>query len=95
MSHKGVILFVDSEPVQAALIKGYSGKDDLRSLVGLFWELCAEAPIAMYVDRAPTDANPSDGAPRGDLGELEMAGATRIDLDPSGCLESADPAGCS
>ena len=94
MSDKKVLLFVDSEPVQAALIKGYSSKDDLCSLVGLFWELCAEASIAIYVDRVPTDTNPSDGASRGDLGDLVRAGALRIAIDPSERLESSDPAGC-
>ena len=39
---KLVLLFIDSEPVEAALIKGYSAysaKEDVCELVGIFWEL--------------------------------------------------------
>ena len=36
------LLFVDSEPVQGALVKGYSSKEDLCELVGVFWRLALE-----------------------------------------------------
>ena len=51
---KLVLLFIDSEPVEAALIKGYSGKEDVCELVGLFWELVLELRCSVYIDRAPT-----------------------------------------
>ena len=34
-----VLLFIDSELVEAALIKGYSATEDVCELVGIFWEL--------------------------------------------------------
>ena len=57
---KLVLLFIDSEPVEAALIKGYSAKEDVCELVGLFWELVLELRCSVYIDRVPTDSNPAD-----------------------------------
>ena len=36
------LLFVDSEPVQGALVKGYSAREDLCELVGVFWKLALD-----------------------------------------------------
>ena len=57
---KLVLLFIDSEPVEAALIKGYSAKEDVCELVGLFWELVLELRCSVYIDRVPTDSNLAD-----------------------------------
>ena len=57
---KLVLLFIDSEPVEAALIKSYSAKEDVCELVGLFWELVLELRCSVYIDRVPTDSNPAD-----------------------------------
>ena len=93
MSNQKILLFVDSESVQGALVKGYSSKEDMCLLVGLFWRICAEASIGVYIDRVPTDANPSDGASRGDCSELERCGAVRVNACPSDLLTRADPDG--
>ena len=61
------LLFVDSEPVQGALVKGYSSKEDLCELVGVFWSLALEIQVNLYIDRVPTDSNPSDPPSRNDL----------------------------
>ena len=39
---KHVLLLVDSEPVEAALIKGYSSRADMCELVGVFWQLALQ-----------------------------------------------------
>ena len=54
------LLFVDSEPVQGALVKGYSAREDLCELVGVFWNLALEFQINFYIGRVPTDSNPAD-----------------------------------
>ena len=64
---KLVLLFIDSEPVEAALIKGYSAKEDVCELVGIFWELVLELRCSVYIDRVPTDSNPAGNPSRGDV----------------------------
>ena len=61
------LLLVDSEPVQGALVKGYSSREDLCELVGLFWNLALELKINLYIDRVPTDANPADPPSRDNM----------------------------
>ena len=64
---KNVLLLVDAEAVEGALVKGYSSKEDLCELLGVFWDLALALRCAIYIDRVPTDANCSDKASRGDL----------------------------
>eukprot|EP00438_Fugacium_kawagutii_P004538 Skav222280 [mRNA] locus=scaffold807:136980:138029:- [translate_table: standard] len=68
------LLFVDSESVQGALVKGYSAKEDLCELVGKFWDIAQSIKIYLYIDRVPTDANPSDPPSRENIRIGEMAG---------------------
>ena len=64
---KRVLLFVDSESVEGALIKGYSARWDLCELTGVFWLKALEDDTLYYIDRFPTDGNCSDGLSRGVL----------------------------
>ena len=68
------MLFVDSEPVEGALIKGYSARWDLCELCGVFWLRAQELDALIYVDRVPTDSNPSDGLSRNDFGVAKSCG---------------------
>ena len=52
-----VLLLIDSEPVQAALIKLFSSHEDHCDLVSVFWDICVEHDISVYICRVPTDAN--------------------------------------
>ena len=55
-----VLLFVDSESVQGALVKGYSAREGLCELVGSFWKLALDVKVNLFIDRISTDANPAD-----------------------------------
>ena len=46
--NKDVILLIDSEAVEASLVKGYSSKEDLCELVELFWELSRISSQFLY-----------------------------------------------
>ena len=50
-----VLLFVDSEAVEAALVKGYSSKSDLYDLIEIFWDLVFKLRIRVFIDRVATD----------------------------------------
>ena len=54
------LLFVDSESVPGALVKGYSAREDLCELVGSFWKLALDVKVNLFIDRISTDANPAD-----------------------------------
>jgi hypothetical protein len=64
---KTLILLVDAEAVEGALVKGYSARSDLCELVGIFWDLVLELRVLVYIDRVPTDANCSDAPSRDKL----------------------------
>ena len=69
-----LILLIDSEAVEAALVKGYSSKVDLCKLVSLFWDLIFELRARVFIDRIATDANPADWPSRNNLVKGEDAG---------------------
>ena len=71
---KDIILFIDSEAVEGALIKGYSAREDLSELVSVFWDLALELRVNVYIDRVSTDANPADWPSRNDLETGRSAG---------------------
>ena len=71
---KDLLLFIDSEAVEGALVKGYSSKEDLCTLVSVFWDLVFELQITVFIDRVATDANPADWPSRGDLMTGRSAG---------------------
>ena len=69
-----LILLIDSEAVESALIKGYSSKQDLCHLISKFWDLVFELRIRVFIDRVSTDANPADWPSRDDLERGEASG---------------------
>ena len=71
---KKVILFVDSECVEGALVKGYSAKEDLCWLNAVFWQQALDMDALIYIDRVSTDANISDGPSRGRDREVKEGG---------------------
>ena len=69
-----IILLIDSEAVQGALIKGYSSREDLCELISVFWNLALELKARVFIDRISTDANPADWPSRDRLHIGEAVG---------------------
>ena len=88
ISGRRLILLVDSEAVEGTLVRGYSSREDLCELAGLFWSLASDLDVEVYIDRVPTDGNPSDGPSRGDAGELEERGSIPCVSPPASQLLS-------
>ncbi len=63
LKDKLVLLLVDAEAMEGALIKGFSSRSDVCELVGMFRDLVLESKSLVYIDRVPTDANCSDPPP--------------------------------
>ena len=64
---KHVLLFVDAEAVEGALVKGYSSRSDVSLLMGRLWDLALELNCFIYIDRVPTEPNCSDAPSRDHL----------------------------
>lgn len=73
------LLLVDSEPVQGALVKGYSAREDVCELVGVFWKFALDLKVNLYVDRVPTDANPADPPSRDHMNIGDALGWKTVD----------------
>ena len=71
---KDVLLLIDSEAVEASLVKGYSSKQDLCRIVEIFWDLALTFRINFFIDRVSTDSNPADWPSRNQLSIGEAAG---------------------
>ena len=76
-----VIILIDSEAVEASLIKGYSSKEDLCSLISVFWDLVFDLRARVFIDRVATDSNPADWPSRADLATGEAAGWLTVQAD--------------
>ena len=65
-----IIFFNVSSAAENILVKGYSNSAyDANGMVAEFWRLAAELDACAYIDRVPTDMNPSDGCSRGKASE--------------------------
>ena len=54
-----LLLLIDSEPVESALVKGYSSKGDRCELIEVFWDLVLSLQCNVFIDRISSDANPA------------------------------------
>ena len=62
-----LFIFMDSEVVEAALVKGYSSREHLCLLVSVFWDLVLRLRARVFIDRVATDANPANAPSRDNL----------------------------
>ncbi len=74
-----LIMLIDSEAVEAALVKGYSSKEDLCLLISHFWDLVFHFRSRVFIDRVSTDSNPADWPSRNDLITGERAGWVTVE----------------
>jgi hypothetical protein len=81
-----LLVFIDSEAVEGALVKGYSPQPDLGNLAGAFWAYSVKNSVAPYIERIPTDANPADDPSRGKYQFLLGMGAVRLESLPPAWL---------
>ena len=85
-----LILLIDSEAVESSLVKGYSSKSDLCTLLSVFWNLIFELRVRVFIDRVSTDSNPADWPSRDDLSTGEKVGWKTVQACWPGELASSD-----
>ena len=75
-----LILLIDSESVEAALVKGYSSREDMCEIITLFWEIALALRVRVFIDQISTDANPAAWPSRNKLwlGLGEAAGWSTV-----------------
>ena len=74
-----LLLFIDSEVVESALVKGYSSCEDLCLFVSVFWDLVLQLRCRVFIDRVATDANPADHPSRDNLETGARAGWSTVE----------------
>ena len=78
-----VIILIDSEVVEDALVKVYPTMEGrlgfVHSLMSIFWDLALELSARIFIDRVSTDANPADWPSRNDLKRGQEAGWITVD----------------
>ena len=74
-----VIVFCDNDAASAALINGYSRKDDLCRIAGDFWLRAATLEAAVWIDRVESGSNIADGPSRNDSSVLDTLGAVFVE----------------
>eukprot|EP00439_Symbiodinium_sp_Y106_P010339 s9583_g1.t1 len=95
LRNKDVLLLIDSEAVEAALVKGYSSKEDLCELVEIFWELALEcAPKPRFAQRCSSSkAQPAGSEESRPI--LHPSPASVCSRRPSAASEACDRTCCS
>ena len=48
-----IILLIDSEAVEAALVKGYSSREDMCHIISVFWDLALEMRCRILLTEFP------------------------------------------
>ena len=83
LRRKKLIIFVDSQSAEGALVKGGSSKEDVSELAMILWRLIQEFEILVYIDRVPTDSNISDSCSRGSRDLATRLGWTELEIPES------------
>ena len=71
-----VALFTDSEAVRGSFLKSWSANDDSDRLINIIFQIESEFDVPVWIERVPSQSNPSDIC----LGK--RLGAERTEVDP-------------
>ena len=60
LRHSRIVLFVDNEAADLALIKASSKCPAVHALIQHLWAMAASTPFSIWIERASSKANPAD-----------------------------------
>ena len=75
-----VVLFTDSEAVRGAFLKSWSANDDSDKLISLIFQVEIDFDVPVWIERVPSQSNPSDILSRETVAEFK--GAKKTEVDP-------------
>ena len=73
-----VLILVDSEAAEGALVKGYNSLEDISDLIGVFWLMALHWDLSVYIGRVPSDAKSAESESGCRMRDFEERGATRV-----------------
>ena len=73
LSGRRVMYFIDNEAAKFSLLKGTSGKEAMQQLTAAFHAVDLAFPSIAWVERIPSESNPSDAPSRGRSSECVKA----------------------
>ena len=65
-----VVLFTDSEAVRGAFLKSWSANDDSDKMINIIFQVEGDFDIPVWIERVPSQSNPSDILSRETVMEL-------------------------
>ena len=74
-----VVLFTDSEAVRCAFLKSWSANVDSDKMINVIFQVEEEFDIPLWVERVPSQSNPSDILSRETVVKLEEADKVKVD----------------
>ena len=75
-----VVLFIDSEAVRGAFLKSWSANDDSDKLISLIFQVESDFDVPVWIERVPSQSNPSDILSRETVAEFK--GAKKTEVNP-------------
>ena len=75
-----VVLFIDSEAVRGAFLKSWSANDDSDKLISLIFQVESDFDVPAWIERVPSQSNPSDILSRETVAEFK--GAKKTEVNP-------------
>lgn len=80
LKSRRVVLFTDSEPVRGSFLKTWSANEDSDDMIGVIFRVEEEFDVPLWIERVPSQSNPSDVLSRDVVSKFE--GAERVRVDP-------------
>ena len=87
LRNKNIVVFIDNDAADLALIKASSKAKAVHSLIHSFWELASTVPFSVWFERAPSKSNLADRPSRGKDPLLPVLSRSPL-LAPSALLEA-------
>ena len=75
-----VVLFTDSEAVRGAFLKSWSANDDSDKMIILIFQVEIDFDVPVWIERLPSQSNPSDILSREKV--VAFKGAKKTEVDP-------------
>ena len=88
LKSRRVVLFTDSESVTGSFLKTWSANEDSDDMTGVIFRVEEEFDIPLWIERVPSQSNPSDVLSREVVSNFK--GAERVRVNPWEIWKSLD-----